>query len=272
MEDPSFSASRNGLRWQYCGKRTQSLPGCNPQFLHTKHDIYSASKAVFRLNQALWWKLGGLDSNCVRVRLLRHVFSNSSVALTVESKKLDTGSTSGTHKSGAKVVAGCVDECCSWTMLLFCCSIRFGANATRRHSQYLAFQTKSIQASTTNDTCGAACELGSGSFEGWMMKSEEKRELCRIAAISPFTLTASSFYKAQKKYFNNRWFFKLKKKSKITICLNKNVWQTKYFLLLMQYIVKGLFIISNPTFIVPWNSAQSQSPADLGNLPQFPYR
>lgn len=28
-------------------------PGCNPQFLHTKHDIYSASKAAFTLNQAL---------------------------------------------------------------------------------------------------------------------------------------------------------------------------------------------------------------------------
>lgn len=97
-------------------------------------------------------------------------------------------------------------------MPLFCCSIRFGTNATRRHSQYLAFQTKSIQATTTHDTCGAACELGSGSFDGWMMKSEEKRELCRIAAISPFTLTASSFYTAQKNISTTDDFSNEKKK------------------------------------------------------------
>ncbi len=59
-------------------------------------------------------------------------------------------------------------------------------------------------------TWGADSELDSGLSDIWILKSEQKRELWRIAAISPFTSTATSVCRAQKETSlrqHNRFFF-----------------------------------------------------------------
>lgn len=71
--------------------------------------------------------------------------------------------------------------------------------------------------SRTSSTCGVDAELDSGWSEIWILKSEKKRDLWRIAAISPFTSTATSFCKLHKtKHWpnlSNNWicFFEIRK-------------------------------------------------------------
>lgn len=73
------------------------------------------------------------------------------------------------------------------------------------HSRYIYFSfwiySQNLFKLKSLGTSDVDSDLGSGLSDIWILKSEEKREVWRIAAISPLTSTATSFCTTQQKIY-----------------------------------------------------------------------
>ena len=166
-DDPSLSANRNGLRWQYWEKNVIKI--------RKSHSLCSTLRLYMRLKQNFCYQQAYTAGTffCKTFLYLYKILSVGNEAAHFKLSKF---------KDFLKMFY-LICTCKKWV------NITFFLGAVSRWP---------LNHFRTSATCGVDSELDSGLSDVWILKSEAKRELWRIAAISPFTCTATSFCKAQK--------------------------------------------------------------------------